>query len=215
MNAIKCSRAFIALIFVSVMLLLSGCATTGMDRSVNTSNSIHEVDLEIKKMTTHIDGTSSALESLFLAGEPDLKKHFQDYTGNLKNLNAQGALLIKRVDEMKASSMAYFAEWEKQGDVYTNPQIRQLSAERRAKLAAIYARVPEAGAGIKGAYLNSKTNLNEIQLYLSTDLTVGGVQAIRPVAQQAIQDLDALRNSIQPIVVALEEINLELYGSGK
>jgi hypothetical protein len=116
---------------------------------------------------------------------------------------------------MRDSSTAYFAEWEKQGDAYTNPQIRQLSEERREKLAAIYAQVPAAGAGIEADYLVYLTDLKEIQQYLSTDLTVGGVDAISPVAKKSVRNLDALKASIRPVIYALDEINGELYGSGE
>lgn len=116
---------------------------------------------------------------------------------------------------MKLLSTEYFAEWEKQGDTYTNPQIRELSEERRIKLAAMYAQAPTAGSGIKLSDHASLTDLKEIQTHLSNDLTSKGIDAITPVAAKTVQDLDSLRAALKPVISALEEIKAELYGGKK
>jgi hypothetical protein len=205
---------------VSTMFLLcstaifGGCATTGMDRSVKTSNSIQEVDTEIRKLVVQIDATGSSLDTLVVAQKPDLKKSFDSYSNHLAKLEQEGKRTLKRIDEMKANSKEYFAEWEKQGDTFTNPEIRALSEERRVRLATIYAKVPAAGSGIKGAYLAYLTDLKEIQKFLSTDLTPQGVEAIDPVAKKTLQDRELLKDSLRPVVTALDDIKVELY-SGK
>src|SRR3989304_403628 len=129
--------------------LLGGCATTGMDRSIKTSNSIEEVDKDIRNMVAKSDVTAKSLDALVKAGQPDLKNSFDTYSDNLAKLDSDGKRALKHVEEMKARKTEYFAEWEKQGDAYKNQQIRELSEERRIKLAEIYAQVHTAGAGIK------------------------------------------------------------------
>ena len=209
------SLSFFAMLLLGTAAFLGGCVTTGMDRSVKTSNSIQEVDRDIRKIIVQSDVTAVSLDSLVKAGQPDLKKSFDTYSDDLAKLDSHGKLLLKHVEEMKARKTEYFAEWEKQGDTYTNPRIRELSEERRNKLAEIYAQVHTAGGGIKIAYLAYLTDLKEIQLYLSNDLTPKGVEAIAPVATKTSQDLDALRASIQPVISALDAIKAELYGGTK
>ena len=150
-----------------------------------------------------------------VVGAPDLKKPFDAYSKNLDQLDSEGKRTIKRMDDMKARNTAYYAEWEKQGDTYTNPQIRELSDERRVKLAAIYAQVPEAGVGIKGAYNAYLIDLKEIQRYLSNDLTPKGLDAIAPVASKSIQDREALKTSFVPLLAALDAIHAEMYNGKK
>ncbi len=195
--------------------LIGGCASTGMQRSVKASTSIQDVDTELRKLVVQCDTTATSLDALIKPEQPDLKKPFSKYSDQLAKLDHEGKKVIKRLDEMKSHSHDYFTEWEKQGDAFTNPEIRELSEERRAKLAEIYARVPKTGAGVKGAYTNYLTNLQEIQKYLSNDLTPKGIEAITPVATKAVQDLDTLKTSIQPIIAALDEIKAELYSKKK
>jgi hypothetical protein len=214
MNRRKHSLAFFTMLLVGTAAFLGGCATTGMQRSVKTSNSIQDVDNEIRKMIVQIDVTGTALDSLVVPGNPDLKKSFNTYSDNLVKLDREGKRTLKRVEEMKSQSKEYFSEWEKQGDAFTNPQIRELSEERRSRLANIYAQVPAAGAGIKGAYHAYLTDLKEIQLFLSNDLTPKGIESIAPVTQKSIQDREDLKASLRPLINALDEIKAELY-SGK
>ncbi|MFZ3207405.1 MAG: DUF2959 family protein [Geobacteraceae bacterium] len=209
------SLAIFTMLLLGATVFLGGCATTGMDRSVKTSNSIQEVDNEIRKMIVQIDVTGTSLDSLVMVGEPDLKKSFDTYSDNLVKLDKEGKKVLKRVEEMKSLRTEYFEEWEKQGDAFTNPQIRELSEERRSKLAGIYAQVPAAGAGIKGSYHAYLTDLKEIQQYLSNDLTPKGIEAIAPVAKKSIQDREVLKESLKPVISALDEIKAELYSEKK
>jgi len=210
----KHSLAFCTLILLGTAAFLGGCATTGMDRSVKTSNSIRDVDSEIRKMVVQIDVTSASLDALVAPGQHDVKKAFKSYSKELDKFEHEGKRTLKRIDEMRAHSKEYFGEWEKQGNEYKNPEIRELSEERRIKLAEIYARVPAAGAGIKVAYIAYLTNLKEIKVYLSNDLTPQGLTTIDPVVKKAAQDKEVLKTSVQPLLAAMDEIKAELY-SGK
>ena len=209
------SLAFFALLLLCTAAFLGGCATTGIDRSVKTSNSIQEVDNEIRKMRVQIDVTAASLYTLVNTGKPDLKKSFDSYSDNVVKLDKEGNKVLKRVEEMKSRSKEYFGEWEKQGDTFTNADIRELSEQRRIRLAELYARVPAAGAGIKGTYHAYLTDLKEIQKYLSNDLTPKGIEGIAPVANKSVQDLDSLKISLKPVIAALDDIKVELYNGKK
>lgn len=205
------SLTIFAMLLLGSVPFLGGCATTGMDRSVKTSNSIRDVDTEIRKMLVQIDLTAASLDSLIMPDQNNLKKAFESYSDNVVKLENEGKQVIKRTEEMKLRSTEYFAEWEKQGDTFTNPELRELSLERRNKLAESYARVPVAASGIRGTYNDYLTDLKEIQQFLSTDLTPKGIEVVTPTAQKSVQDLDALRKSLRPVITALDEIKAELY----
>jgi ABC-type Na+ efflux pump permease subunit len=194
---------------------LGGCASTGMKRSEKTSQSIQNVDTEIKKFIVQIDATAASLDTLVYAGKTDPKKSLESFSDSVVKFEKEGNRVTKRLDEMKANSKEYFEEWDKQDDKFTNADIRQLSSERQSKLAAIYAEVPAANAGIKGSYNAYLASLKEIQKYLSNDLTPQGIEGVKPVAQQSLQNLDQLKTSLKPVITALDQINAELYHKAK
>ncbi len=211
----KHSLAFCTMFLLGTASFMGGCATTGMDRSERTSNSIKDVDSEIKKFIVQTDLTNKSLDALVIAGNPNLKKSFNTYSDELDKLDHEGKRVLKRMAEMKEHSKEYFEEWDKQGTAYKNPELSALSEERRSKLAEIYARVPAAGAGVRSSYLSYMNNLKEIKLYLSNDLTPKGIETVTPIAKRAVEDMDALKVSLQPVVVALDEIKAELYTGKK
>lgn len=211
----KHSLLFVSMIMFATTAFLGGCASTGMKRSEKTSNSIKHVDIEIREFMVQIDATSASLDSLVTGSTSDPKKHFETYTKNVAKFEKDGNQVTRRLDEMKQNSREYFEEWAKEGDKFTNQEIRELSEERRSKLAGIYARVPAANAGVKGSYNAYLTDLKEIQKYLSNDLTPTGIERITPVAQKSVQDLDQLKESLKPVISALDEIKAELYHKGQ
>jgi hypothetical protein len=209
-----------ALTFSTLLLLcatgaLGGCATTGMDRSARATDSMQQVESEIREMMTRIASTGAALDALVAPGVPELKKPYQEYSEQLTRLDRGGLTTLKRVEQMKQHSEDYFSQWEKQGQTITNPQIRALSEERRSKLAASYERVPQAAAGVKGPYRAYLSELKEIQLFLSNDLTPRGIESIAPAAHQSVQDRERLQASLRPLIAALDEIKAEMSGGGK
>lgn len=215
MNYRKLSLACGILLLLGTAAFQGGCATTGLVRSERTSNSMQDEDKEIRKLIVQVNETGSSLDALMVAGPKDLKKSFDTYTDNVKRLDNEGQRTLKRMDQMKAHSKDYFAEWEKQGDSYSNPEIRALSDERRVKLAESYARIPEAGIGIKGVYHAYLTDLKEIQLYLSNDLTPKGLEAIAPVVNKTIVDRESLKASLVPLLAALDAVQADMYGGKK
>lgn len=207
------SNLFILLI--GIALFLSSCQRNSLKQSTKTSNSIHEVDDEMRKMSTQIEVTATSLDKLMKADAPDFKNDFDTYSENLNKLRHQGKIVINRVDDMKSNSKEYFAEWEKQEDTYTNPKIRGLSEQRRNKLEKSYNEVRVSSIGIKEAYLTYQTDLDEIHSYLANDLTPEGIKALRPVTDKANDDLRPLKKSFNPMIEALNDIREQMYHENK
>ncbi|MEI6972245.1 MAG: hypothetical protein WCL44_12120, partial [bacterium] len=76
----KNSPTLLAMLALGTASLLGGCASTGFDRSTQTSNSIGDVDTEIRKVITQLDLTSTSLDALVKEGNPNLRKSFDTYS---------------------------------------------------------------------------------------------------------------------------------------
>jgi hypothetical protein len=203
---------YLATLLLGTFALLSGCASNNMDRSVMTSNSIRDVDSEIRALIEQIDITGASLDALVAADSSALRSAFNTYSANVDRLERQGKLVQKRIVEMRANSTEYFSEWERQGNAFTNPRIRELSEQRRAALAQIFKQVGVSGTGVAEAYQAYLTDLQEIRLFLANDLTPAGIRQLQPIAQKTSVDLAVLKESLVPVLNALDRIKAELYG---
>lgn len=196
------------------LLLLPGCATTGSGRAEKTTAKMEVVDSEIRQAVVQIDATGLSLEKLITPGLSDTKGAFETYSENVVKMERLGEKLIKHTDEMSVRGKDYFAEWEKQGNTYTNPQIRELSEQRRSDLNTVYRKISESSIGVKGWFIAYMRDIKEIQSFLSTDFTDKGIASITPVARKAINDGTVLRNAVLPVLSALDGAKREMAQGG-
>jgi hypothetical protein len=118
-----------------------------------------------------------------------------------------GKQLDMHNEKMRARGNEYFTEWESS---YTNPEIRELSERRRIEMREIYAKIPEASIGVRGSLKSYLTDIKEIQRYLSYDLTPVGIEAIRPTAQRAMVDGENVKESVKPVLAAIDLVKAEM-----
>lgn len=207
-----------AVLFTTLLLgaitFMGGCATTGMERAASTSTSMHTVESDIRQASVQVDATGASLNELIKPDQPKVKNAFGKYSDNVAKMEQMGKRLLKHTDEMSARGKDYFEEWDKQGDSYTNPQIRELSEQRRADLAEIYMQIPASSVGVKGAFSAYLSDIKEIQKYLSNDLTPKGIEAITPIAQKAVSDGQLLKEAVMPVLSAITRARAELAPGG-
>ncbi len=194
---------------------ITGCASTGMQRSEEASTTMQAVDNDIKLIVTHLDAAGASLEELTRPGQSDVKKAFDLYSDNISKLAEMEKKFSKHADEMKARGKDYFEEWQTEGSKYKNPRIQSLSEQRRMALADIYGQIPLNSIGVKEAFRAYLSDATEIQTYLSNDLTPKGVEAIAPMARRASMDGDNLKYAIKELEMAIERARAEMSQGGR
>jgi len=205
------STVFFIAVFLGAITILSGCATTGMDRATKSTNSIQTVEEDYKQALVQIDATRGSLENLSGPVQNDMKKAYDSYTDNVNKMEKIGKKLDSHTEKMRTRGNDYFMEWESS---YTNPDIREISERRRIEMREVYAKIPEASIGVKGALKSYLTDISEIQKYLSNDLTPQGIVAIGPIAQRAVTDGDNLKVTIKSVLTAIERVKAEMIQGG-
>jgi len=198
---------FFTAIILGAVTFLTGCATTGIDRAEKTTDSMQAVEGDYLKTSEQIDVTRVSLENLLKPDQSDLRKNYDEYTENVTKMEKLGKQLDRHSEKMRARGNEYFTEWETS---YTNPEIRELSERRRIEMREVYAKIPEASIGVRGALKSYLTDIKEIQMYLSYDLTPVGIEAIRPTAQKAVVDGDNVKEAINPVLAAIYQVKTEM-----
>ena len=206
-------RTRLAIVVTSLLLAaitMSGCATTGMQRSEKTGVTMKAVEQDIQKAVLQVDVTAASLQELVRPEQPDVKKAFKIYVADVDKMEHLGKVLFEHTDKMSAQGKNYFDEWQKQGDAYANPEIESLSEQRRNEMNTFYVKISESSVGVKGAAKAYLSNIKELRTYLSNDLTPKGVEAITPVARQAVRDGENLKASVTPVLNAIDAGRAEL-----
>jgi hypothetical protein len=194
---------------------LVGCDSTGRQRSREATTTMQTMENDIKSVAVQLDATGASLDELMRPGQSDVKKAFNSYTDNVSKIEKMEEDFAKHADEMKARGKDYFEEWQKEGDKYKNPQIQELSDQRRIELGEIYGKIAENSIGVRDAFKAYVSDAKEIQNYLSNDLTSKGIEAIAATARKVVDNGENLRLAIKNVQTAIEKARAEMIQSGR
>jgi hypothetical protein len=187
-----------------------------MTSAEKTTASIQAVEGDIKTMTSQINSTNASLNQVIQSkGTPGAKTAFDAYSKNVSQMDKAAAAFLRDSDQMTVRGIDYFAEWSKSGDTYTNPQIRQLSEERRSRLMSTLNQIAGPSGAVKAKVNAYLSQIKQIQTYLSNDLSATGIDAISPVALKTINDGQQIIMDAQPMLAAAEQARTEIGERGE
>jgi hypothetical protein len=215
MGRINQSVAFLFTILIVVTMILAGCSSSGMKRSEKATSTLQSMDSDIKLINSQLDVTATSLAELTRPGQTDVKKAFDQFSNNVSKIEKLENHFSKNAGEMKSRGADYFTEWQKEDSKYHNPEIQALSEQRRKELGEVYGKVTENSLGVIDPFKTYVSDVKEIQMYLSNDLTAKGLEAIAPVARKTVNDGDKLKYAIKDLQNAVERARSEMSQSGR
>jgi hypothetical protein len=164
---------------LAAAVLLAGCATSGYQQADKTGAGIAEFRDEIVKGKAAVDATMKSLSDVAATANTDPRKAFEQYSKDVANLESTAARIRKSAQDMKDQGQAYFDQWEQQMAQVNNPEIRSLAEERKAKLKETFESIKQYTEPLKAQFDPWMSDLKDLQLYLSNDLTIAGVEAAK------------------------------------
>ena len=204
----------VALLLGIAVIGTAGCASTGIQRSEKATTTMTTMDSTLQLIAKQLDTTGVSLGEVVDPDNRDLRNSFLLYSDNVSKIEAMAKDFDKHADEMNARGKDYFEEWQKEGDEYKNPRIQKLSEERQIEISEIYREIAKNSVGVKESLNAYVTDIKEIQIYLSSDLTPKGVEAIAPVARTVRNKGDNLIYDIKDIQTAIQNASAAMSLSG-
>lgn len=211
-NYIMKNKTWVINLFVlaAAIGLAAGCASTGNDKSASTVKSLAKSSHLIDKGTVLIDQTLAKLNDLVSNPNPDLRKQSAAFNSSLNDLGSIAKDVSSKADEMKAQGAAYFAKWDEESAKMQNEDIRHRSQARKHEVAANFARISQQYDETKTLFQPFMSDLRDVQNYLNTDLTAGGLAAIKDVAAKSASDAIPLKESMGRLSEAFKSLGLSM-----
>jgi hypothetical protein len=182
--------------FATAVVLATGCASTGNDKAASTSKSLTKSSRMIVKGNTLIDQTLARMNDLVSNPKPDLRKQFDAFNSSVNDLGSTDLAVACQAKEMKAKGADYFENWDKETAQIRNENIRQRSEARQHEVAANFARISQQYDETKTAFEPFMSDLRDVQKFLGTDLTAGGLVAVKDIAAKANRDAAPVKESL-------------------
>ena len=177
--------------------LVAGCASDNYQKGAGTASALTRSSELITKGGGQIDDSLAALNDLVSNPQPDLRKQFDTFATSVDNLDATAKDVAGRTEAMKAQGAAYFAGWDNEIATMHNEDIRNRSEARRDEVAARFARISQQYDDTRVAFQPYMSDLRDVQKYLSTDLTSGGLAAIKDTVAKTTRDAVPLKESME------------------
>lgn len=168
--------------------------------------SIAEFRDEIVTIKKEVDNTMVALDKIVTTAATDPRKAFKDFDKAVPQIDDAAKKAKKRGEDIKARGQAYFQAWEKELASVNNPEIRQLAEERKVKLQATFGSIRTSMEPVRDQFNTWLADLNDLQKYLSNDLTIGGIDAAKELIGKAKAEGQGVQQSLDKVIAELNTV---------
>lgn len=206
-NAGMLLRAFQVSTCVFTLLWMSGCASASYKKANAASGSLRRAAIDINAENRMIDITMASLDDLINKPSGDLRPQFEKFNSALDGLIDASSRAEKSAARAKDKSSDYFKSWDKESASIDYEAVRDQSAARKAQVSNEFNTVNQRYHQNQAVVEPLISYLKDIRTALSTDLTAGGIQSVKLLAENA-------RQNAQKVQAALAQLSDELAVSG-
>jgi hypothetical protein len=135
---------------------------------------------------------------------------FQSYSAAVNRLDAQAQVASGQAEAMRLEGLAYFQKWnEERAEIQDGP-LRIRSFDRKIAVGTQFEDVWSSYAESKSEFDPFMSDLKDIRTALGTDLTHGGLDSIRSLANKANSTGRPLRESLVRLSEQLKNFGADL-----
>jgi len=168
------------------------------------ANSIKDAHRETTRTAEQLKATLAALNTLTKQTKGDLRPAYNTYCSEVVKTDSAAALTRTRVQWMGNDGRKYFQDWQATVHGIANESLRKKAQKRLDTVRASYDKV-EASLQLAGEKFKPfLSDLADIQKALATDVTAGGVKAVRSTVKSANWNHQFVNKAVS---AALNEMN--------
>ena len=183
----------------AALAVLAGCATSSYDKGTATSTALNSTATAVAQTSTSVNGVLAALNNLTFKSAGDLRKQYDAFVSASKELDSSLKNLDAKVVALQTTAAAYLGDWTNKLALIQSEELRKRSAERKEEVSRQLSEVESSYLGVKNSLVPFTSDLKDIQTYLGTDLTPGGLAAIKDIVSRTKVDAVPLRDSIKKL----------------
>jgi len=206
-SALKCFTLNLAL--TATLAMLAGCASTA-DKGVATSTALSSTAEAVAQTSTSVNGVLASLNNLTFKSQGDLRNQFDAFVSASKNLDSAAARLDSRVAALQSTAAAYLNNWTNQAALIQNEELRLRSTERKNEVSTQLDEVTASYDAVRSSLTTFRGDVRDIQTFLGTDLTAGGLAAVKDIVSKTKVDAVPLRDSIKKLQGSFSSLSAAL-----
>jgi len=167
---------------LSLTALLAGVSQASQEQ---LATSIKDAHVETTRTSEQLKATLGALNALTKQEKGDLRPTYNAYCSEVAKTEAAAAWTRTRVQWMAGDGRKYFANWQATVNSIANESLRKKSQKRLDAVQKSYNKVEESLQLAADKFRPFLSDLGDIQKALATDVTAGGVKAMKSTVKSA------------------------------
>ena len=193
------------LMLAALLAAAAGCETSNYQTGDATAEGLQASADKIQAAKGQLDSVLAALNDL-VNNPTNLPTQYGAFSGAVTDLQASGKNVDARVAAMRAKGTEYFKAWDEQSAQIKNEDIKSRSDARKKEVQDQFTKVKLSYTEARDAYRPLMSDLLDIRTALGTDLTIGGIAAIKGAAQKANQDAIPLKKAGDDLSAQLKDL---------
>ena len=200
------------LLIIGLATLLASATQASQEQ---LAQSIREAHLETTRTSNQLKATLSALNALTAQKKGDLRPAYNTYCSEVTKTDAAAGWTRRRVQWMGGDGQKYFQDWQKTIDGIANETLKKKAQKRMDAVRKDYDKV-EASLVLAGEKFKPfLSDLADIQKALATDVTAGGVKAIKSTVSSANWNLQYVDKAVKSALKDMDKMQKALSSEAK
>lgn len=193
------------MVLLSALSMGSACQSAGHQKAESTAMHMEDLSAAVTSMKQKASSCAATLATVVEKGAVDPKPPFEQYKKDVAAVVDGLANAESHLKSMKAEGQTYFAEWEKQSATIQDADLRKSADERRARLSKAVEAVSTAMDAARAEIKPFVATIQDVQTYLSNDLTPDGIKSVGGKSKQLGKDAKSIGDKLDDVVEALEK----------
>jgi archaellum component FlaC len=194
----------------ALLAVLAGCASRSYDKGTATANALQASADAVSQSSLRVNDVLAALNNLTFKSAGDLRDQYDSFVKASKNLDDANDTLEQKVINMRNAAASFTENWSNQVTMIQSPDLRQRSTARMDEVSSKLKDVDASYEGVKNSFKPFTSDLKDIQTYLGTDLTAGGLNTIKDIVSKTKVDAVPLRDSIKQLQASFSNLSTAL-----
>ena len=179
------------------------------------AKSIQDAKLETSRTSEQLKSTLSTLNALTKQTKGDLRPAYDTYRSEVDHTDAAAAWTRTRAKSMAVDGRKYFQDWQNSISGIANESLRKKAQKRMDAVKTSYDKVEASLQQAGEKFKPFLSDLSDIQKALSTDVTAGGVKALRGTVRSANWNHQSVDKAINSALKELDKMQKALSSEAK
>jgi septal ring factor EnvC (AmiA/AmiB activator) len=174
------------------------------------AKSIQEARLEASRTTEQLKATLTSLNALTAQKKGDLRPAYDAFCSEVTKTDAAAGWTRTRVQWMGGDGRKYFQDWQTSINGIANESLRKKSQKRMDAVRKDYDKVEASLVQAGDKFRPFLSDLSDIQKALATDVTAGGVKAIKSTVSSANWNLQYVDKAVKSALKNMDKMQKAL-----